>query len=323
MYLQRLCITWNLGLVWTLFFDDKDPDPALEEVFKRCTTNYQEYTVYNTVKDQGRLQLLIPPRINWYFTSVESHVTTQMLNRQLLFDSDTSAEQDQNVFDLQRKNAKTGKSSLEVNMQVLICRRIYAYIKDQLLRVKIPFADRIELKMINDRRVFPLLLDIIKGYAIFKYQQRTIEEDGCLIADLEDFYRAKRLFEAKAESVITRLNENERKIIRYIFTHRGSIGCTYDEIADGTAIPYKTVQRIINGRKDRAESGLTEKYRGLDKIEYTESKFEQQTRCNPDTGHESVTNTGSKSRKVTRVKINTENVNPWEIFDSGFVYLKE
>ncbi len=306
-----------------LFFDDKDPDPALEEIFKRCTTNYQEYTVYNTVKEQGRLQLLIPPRINWYFTSVESHVTTQMLNRQLLFDSDTSTEQDQNVFELQKKNAKIGKSSIEVNVQVLICRRIYTHIKEQLFRVKIPFADLIELKMINDRRVFPLLLDIIKGYAIFKYQQRSVDEDGCLIADLEDFDRAKRLFEAKAESVITHLNENERKIIRYIITHQSAIGCTYDEIVNGTEIPYKTVQRIVNGRKDRAESGLIEKYNGLDKIESTESKYEQETRCNPDTGSENVVNTGSTSRRVTRLKINTENVNPWEVFDSGFVYLKE
>jgi transposase len=177
--------------------------------------------------------------------------------------------------------------------------------------------------MINDRRVFPMIADMIKGYTIFKYQQRTMDEDGCLIADLEDFYRAKSLFEAKAESVITHLNADERKIIRYIFTHQGSFGCTYDEIAKGTGISYKTVQRLINGRKDRAESGLIEKYKGLDKIEYNESEYQQETRCNPETGYSSTVNTGSRSRKVTRVKINTEKVNPWEIFDEGFVYLKE
>jgi hypothetical protein len=284
-----------------LFFDDKNPDPALEEIFKRSTTNYQEQTIYSTVKDQAILRLVIPPRINMYFTSVESHVSTQMLNRQLLFDSDTSAEQDENVFKHQKKNAQVGKSSLEVNMKVLVCRRIYAQIKDQLFRVKIPFADRIELKLINDRRVFPMFADMIKGYTIFKYQQRTIDENGYLIADLEDFYRAKRLFEAKAESVITRLNDNEHSIIRYIFSHQGQSGCTYDEIAKGTGIPYKTVPRIINGRKDRPESGLTEKYKGLDKIEYTESQFQQETLINPDTGYENVRNTGSRSRRVTGV----------------------
>jgi hypothetical protein len=305
-----------------LFFDDRDPDPALEEIFKRCTTNYQEYTVYDTVKDQERLRLLIPPRLNWYFTSVESHVTTQMLNRQLLFDSDTSEEQDQNVYELQKKNAKIGKSSLEVNMQVLICRRIYAHIKDQLFRVKIPFADRIELKLINDRRVFPQFADMIKGYAIFMYQQRKTDEDGCLIAEEDDFYRAKRLFESIAESVITHLNKNERKIIQYILTHQGSSGCTYEEIANGTGIAYKTIQRIINGKKDRPESGLIEKYKGLYKNEYTESKFEQETRCNPNTGIDSTINIGSKSGRVLRFKIHTENVNPWEIFENSFVCLK-
>jgi len=245
-----------------------------------------------------------------------------MLKRQFLFDSDTSEEQDRRVFERQKEKAKNGKPKFEVNFRVLVCRRIYAHIKDQLFMVKIPFADRIELKMINDRRIFPMLLDIIKGYAIFKYKQRTIDEDGCLIADVEDFDRAKRLFEAKAESVITHLNEDERKIIRYIFTHQGSNGCTYDEIAKGTRITYSKVQRMINGRKDRQESGLIEKYTGLDKVDYTESKFEQETRCN-DGGYESVINTGSKSRRVTRVKIYNENVNPWDIFENGFVYLKE
>ena len=121
-----------------LFLDDKDPDTALQEIFKRTTTNYQESTVYSTVKDQTELKLLIPPRLNFYFTSVESHVSTQMLNRQLLFDFDTSEEQDKRVNDRQKETKKNGKKKLQINKKVLICCRIYAHIKEQLFEVKIP-----------------------------------------------------------------------------------------------------------------------------------------------------------------------------------------
>ncbi len=73
-----------------IFSDDKDPDPAFEEVIKQATTNFQEETYYTTVKDQKQISLVIPPRINWYLTSVESFVSDQLLNRQLTFDADTS-----------------------------------------------------------------------------------------------------------------------------------------------------------------------------------------------------------------------------------------
>jgi hypothetical protein len=76
-----------------IFSDDKDPDPAFEEVIKQATTNFQEETYYTTVKDQKQISLVIPPRINWYLTSVESFVSDQLLNRQLTFDVDSSPEQ--------------------------------------------------------------------------------------------------------------------------------------------------------------------------------------------------------------------------------------
>ena len=91
-----------------IFSDDKDPEPAFEEVIKQATTNFQEETYYTTVKDQKQISLVIPPRINWYLTSVESFVSDQLLNRQLTFDADSSPEQKKRIFDAQKHEAANG-----------------------------------------------------------------------------------------------------------------------------------------------------------------------------------------------------------------------
>jgi predicted RNA-binding protein Jag len=36
------------------------------------------------------------------------------------------------------------------------------------------------------------------------------------VDELEDFEKAKRLFEAQKENTVTKMNENERRIIQYI-----------------------------------------------------------------------------------------------------------
>ena len=50
----------------------------------------------------------------------------------------------------------------------------------------------------------------------FRWKQRTFDGDGYLIAEIKDFERAKRLFEAQKENTVTKMNENERRIIQYI-----------------------------------------------------------------------------------------------------------
>ena len=84
-----------------IFSDDSIIDDELAQVFKQSTTNYQEYTFRTVVKDMVGMVNEIPPRINTYFTSVENNVSDQVLNRQLIFETDTSPKQKNKIFDLQ------------------------------------------------------------------------------------------------------------------------------------------------------------------------------------------------------------------------------
>jgi len=290
------------GLI--LFSDDKDPDEASEEVIKRATTNYQEYTIHTTVKDQKTQTVTIPPRINWYLTSVESNVSDQLLNRQLTFSTDSGEEQKKAIFEIQQAEALAGEIfMLEVTPEVLTCRRIYSDIKNGLFKVKIPFADRIEIRDKSNSRIFPMFLDMIKGYTIFKYQQREKDPDGYILADLEDFERAKRLFESQRESLVSKLTDRERLIIQFIASHPR---CNINDIARGTKQAYKTVHNTLMGRKDRTNGGMLDKCKGLTMTDQTTSTEEEE---------------GLRVGRRAKV-FYIENIDLWTLFDKEFITLK-
>lgn len=280
-----------------IYSDDTDPDESMQEVIKRSTTNYQEYTFHYTVKDQSGVSVAIPPRINWFLTSVESHVSDQVLNRQLVFETDSSYKQKKAINEVQKRELMRGENETEVNLGVLICRRMHANLKEVLFKVKIPFADRIELDDVSNSRILPLFADMIMGYTLWHWKQRTIDTDGKLLATEEDFHKAKMLFVSRAENTVTKLTKNESKIIKSILEH-GEEGATMNEIADDTGLDYGTVQRIILGRKDRNTKGLMGKVKGLRQEHLNETEYDRDA---------VGTLIKSKGRKADRIKLTNYN----------------
>ena len=59
-------------------------------------------------------------------------------------------------------------------------------------------------------------LAMIRDFAAFKWKKRTFDSGGYLLAEIEDFKRAKRLFEAQTENTVTKMNENKRLEIQYL-----------------------------------------------------------------------------------------------------------
>ena len=254
--------------------------------------------------------MVIPPRINWYLTSVESFVSDQLLNHQLTFDADSSPEQKKRIFDAQKHEAANGGNGQEINIEVLICRRMYDELKQNLFKVRIPFVDRIDLQDTSNSRIFPMFLDMVRGFAAFKWKQRTFDGDSSLIAELEDFERAKRLFEAQKENTVTKMNENERQIIQYI-SSKGK--CTINDISSYTGIGYQSVRRALVGRKDREAGGLLDKIKGLRMEEETDTKYERN-------GDTLISSSGKKALKFS---VDKSKFDYWSLFDKEFIFLKD
>ncbi|WP_370575729.1 hypothetical protein [Methanomethylovorans sp.] len=291
-----------------IFSDDTEISEDMETVIKRATTNYQDDTLHTTVRDGRSMILKIPPRILWLITSVEDDVSDQLLNRQLIFNVDESSEQKNSIFEMQKKEALKGDIMTNtVTHRVLVCRLIWDMIKDKMFKVRIPFAEDIDIVDKSNTRNFPMFLDMVKAYAIMCHMQRDADDDGYLLATKTDFYTAKSLFESQTESVITKLNEKERRIIQAV-GQAGKDGADINMIAGYTGYSYDVVRNALKGRPGKA-GGLLEKVKKLRLMEETESES-----LNEDSY---ITTTTKKKDKFV-----LEGFNGWNIFDSGFVFLK-
>src|SRR5665647_944766 len=238
----------NLKEGMVVFSDDVNMSLEMEEIIKRATTNYQEYTEYNTVFNGEGRKLTIPPRINWFLTSVNSESSKEVLNRQLTFSTIESQGHKDTIFVKQQECAEYGICDMtDITEDIVVCRTIYEMIKSQTFKVRIPFVKQIDIKDKSDSRIFPLFLDMIKGYTVFFYKQRQLE-DGFLIATKDDFDKAKKLFTSQLSNIVSKLNDKEIKIMEFIYEQHM---CDINDIVLGTKLSHTTVRYAIKGRPDR------------------------------------------------------------------------
>lgn len=288
-----------------VFSDDAGIDEEMEIIIKRATTNFQETTKHTTVVRHEGKTMTIPPRLMFILTSVESEGTIQLLNRQITLNVDESKSQKDKIFIKQNEDAVSGESSiLMVTEDILIAREIHDIIKKKLFNVVVPFAEKIHVADKTNARNYPLFLDMVKSYAIYQHLQRDTNEKGYLIADIEDFKSAKILFESQQDNILTKLNTDERNIIRAI--GQNGTRATVNEIVRLTKISYSKVLRLLNGRKERGTEGLLDRFTDLTYIEHSDS-----------------VKGGNTTFHTRRNYYELRNYNPVGMFDGEYVTLED
>jgi len=297
-----------------IYSDDTEMSQEIEEIFKRSSTNYQEYTQYTTVIDHKGSTKTIPPRLNWYLTSVDNEASDQVLNRQLTFSTVTDYKHKEDIYKMQQKEIVNGEiSSLNITKEVLVCRRIFNEIKKKTFYVKIPFGDRIVMKSVSDSRITTMFFNMIMGYTIFNFMQREKDDDGKFIATLKDFYRAKKLFESQQNNIVTKLNERELKVVQYIAEHQK---CELNDIVRDLELESNVAYRLMNGRKGKngtIQGGLLSKVPGLTKYDRTESEID----IDPDTDYKAP----DKRISTRAVRYIIKNPEIWKLYKSDFIIL--
>lgn len=196
-----------------VFSDDVNLSEDMQGVIKRATTNFQNVTQHRTLdKDRNPITFNIPPRINWWLTSVSDDNSMELLNRQVNINVDESKEQDEKVYQKLIEKAMTGEAPFPITHNVLVCREIIRDIKGQLFKVSIPFADRIDFDDRNNRRAFEVFCDYIRAIAVFNYKNRKID-NGHLDATEEDFQEALTLYDARKANQKFKLNDSEINLL--------------------------------------------------------------------------------------------------------------
>jgi len=121
------------------------------------------------------------------------------------YDVDTSDSQDKAYIDFERQRAAKAIEEFPMSEDVLTCREIIKFLKEtedgepRIVGVDIPFNERIVWTDTENRRNFNIFMDMIRAFAVFRFMQRELSENGSIIATIDDFNDAKRHYSARRD----------------------------------------------------------------------------------------------------------------------------
>lgn len=265
-YLKRL----EPGCI--IFSDDVVMSDDLEGTFKRSMTNFQQGTTHITLsRNREVLELELPERLTWWLTSVHNNYSDELLNRMFGLNVEEGKEADDAVFEHEKKSATSADEELPADEGVLVAREIIRRIRQNVYLVAVPFAERIMMADVSDRRNIGRLLDLIRAAAVIRVLQRAtrIRDDGIVevYATEEDFGFAEELFEDRASNLIYKVNDTEDELLKFI-AQRGPVAASEIvrdfKLPDGRGLSKGYLYTLLHGRKDRGGKGLLDHITGLD-----------------------------------------------------------
>jgi len=251
-----------------IVFDDRALSEEMAEILKGVTTSFRKPFVYRTVtKDRKGQVCTIPERCVWWVAKVEGAGDDQVFNRMLTCWIDDSGEQDTRVLArVLSRDQEFPDSPGDERPGVLACRAMWEVLGQQRFHVVIPFATRIRFRAVENRRNPEMLLDLVKANAVLRFMQREQRQAGsvpCLIATLEDFEEAARLYgllNGTSGGQETKLTKREAGLIEVI-VREGWPEFTVPMLQKSTGWSNGNIHKIIHGYTSRGTeySGLLEK----------------------------------------------------------------
>lgn len=264
------------GTVITL--DDVSLSDQMQEILKGVTTSFQKPFPYRTVNTDRKPQIcIIPERCVWWIAKVEGAGDDQVFNRMLTCWIDDSEEQDQKVLDRTLSGAEEiPDATVKIDENVLVCRQIWNDLSQVF--VVIPYARNIRFQSAENRRNPDMLLDLIRTNAALHQQQRetiTSGETVCVVATIEDFNEAARLFyvlNGDTGGQITKLTRRESALIDTIATFVQPEITTKD-LQEATGLASSSVSKLLHGYRShgKAYSGILEKCPAVSYLDRTVS----------------------------------------------------
>ena len=278
-----------------IFSDDANLNDSIIDTIKRSTTNYQQFTWHNTVtKNLTIAKRRIPERISWWLTTVDSFDDEQAANRFICADVDDSKEQDKAVFDRQVELELQGVTNNTVDECVLICRAIYDILRLDEYEIMVPFVKAISWENKDNRRNFPMFLDIVKSVTLYSIRRRECF-NGLFLSNVDDFKRAKEIYKKLAETNQTNLSKIELKIMDLLtgkvmddkdtLLENGGKDRS-DEVKREEGYNIKRISKHIKKAETTAryymkgrdgKGGLLSKIAGINQVKTTDSEYDKDT----------------------------------------------
>ena len=254
-----------------IFSDDVEWSRDLISTVKRAMSNFQSPTEHQTVSDDrsSAPRLSIPERLLWWFSSVDAVNDSHLLDRQFFFDVDSSEEHHHHQINAEiGRRRSDGRPKFEIDEEILVARAITRNIRERgPFKVLIPFQKFIIWNAAKNHRDFNKFFDLIDAFAILNFSQRT-NSDGELIASIEDYKLAKRIFANRQQNIRGKMTNSEIPILKAMATREE---WTQAELVKVTGMTQSTVSRRLNRLLENTNFVTKEKSNGNDVYKLTEN----------------------------------------------------
>jgi len=228
----------------TLFMDDPTWNDAIGGLTKRVTTKYQQGAGHATVIDGEYVKFLTAPRLGIWTNSADLQVDEQ--NRDRFFDVPVDEDQTNDIIGFQKTSDTRPDTLNEADKETAICHEIFKDLAEHVFAVRIPFAEDINFPTAEGTRGYAIFSDLIQSFAALRYAVRKTDERGYLLAELDDYERAKEVYEGVCGHGSERYGVAETKVLQAIIDN--GYKATVEDISKIAHISSGRIREIIYGR---------------------------------------------------------------------------
>lgn len=244
-----------------LFFPENDTKDIEFQALERVLTDDKDIIPkHETVINQRAVSLEIKQINVMWRNSVGTtdDEDNQVNNRYYIFNVDETIEQDNNVYDHILENWNINQKNIDEELH--ICNAITDYIKNEPVKIIIPYIRCIDLSYKGDRRTIKKFLRLVSVITYF-YRFQRIKSEDIILSERKDFQIANIIWEKINRYESSKLPEYETNII--------------DEVARHDGISVTELAKII----DKDISNLNKKIKVMEErgLIYTEKEAETTT----------------------------------------------
>jgi len=253
-----------------IYTDDVDLNaPGVMSTIKKVTGEFEDQTISDTIIDGKAVNMVIPPRINFWMSSVDPIGEKQLGTRFVYSNTEAGTEHDREVNHKQRGKA-LGKPLEDDNEKILICRCMFEYICDKLHYVFSPYLFASTWSAESEKRNLEKFISVLYSVTVFKYRQRETLHDN-LVGTFEDWNRAISIYSPVAQNNSCLLTDEEISILYSIHEmseayddgvpHKRLLNYMKEE--DRFSKSDSTLKRILIGDVGSGKQGFKEKVPGF------------------------------------------------------------
>lgn len=230
------CTTWNN--------DEFASDESTVLLIKKITTRFQDGAEHCPVIEQEVQKLKLPPRLAIWTSSVDFQIDEQ--GRDRFIDVQIDESQAEAIIEFMKDTDKNPPSTEKEKFETAVCKELYLDLTTKLFFVEIPFTNEFKFPTDQNPRGYGIFSDMIKSMTALRYAIRKTNDQGHLMAEPDDFYEAKAVYEALMGHSEQKFTTSEQEVLKAII----SSGYKADirQLHNKTKKSESRLKDILNGR---------------------------------------------------------------------------